>query len=102
MGNGGNQQTQQSNGGNQQTQQYKPSSEEQPVAYTGKHIPNMATGLLAKIIDCVADCKSDCGMFSVNAVYFDGVLDLNFPCLDKCMEGKEQLCSNVAMCQSKC
>jgi len=119
---GSNQQTQQSSGGNTQTQYssgnkqqtqsttdtsaveevFTPSEADQPVAYTGKHVPNMSSDLLTKVIDCVSGCNADCTMFSVNTVYFDGVLDLNFPCLEKCMADKETLCSNVAMCQSKC
>jgi len=113
---GGNQQTQQNNGGNQQqTQQstnqgsqetkqdvFTPSEAEMPVAYSGNHIPKISSDLLTKVTECIADCDSDCTMFSVNTIYFDGLLDLNFPCLEKCMEDKQILCANVAMCQSKC
>merc|ERR1712151_670794 len=113
---GGKQQTQQSGGGNQQqTQQntnqgsqqtvqdvFTPSADQMPVAYSGKHVPNISNDLLTKVTECIADCNSDCTMYSVNTVYFDGVLDLNFPCLEKCMADKQTLCANIAMCQSKC
>lgn len=81
---------------------FKPAKEDEPVPYTGKHVPQISSDLLTFAIDCVADCDSGCTMFSVNTVYFDGVLDLNFKCLEKCMADKQSLCSNVALCQSKC
>jgi len=81
---------------------FTPSDEDMPVAYSGKHVPQISTDLLTFTVDCIADCDSDCTMFSVNTVYFDGVLDLNFKCLEKCMADKQILCANVALCQSKC
>merc|ERR1711862_192152 len=79
-----------------------PSNLEEPVLYTGSSVPKVSYDTIDLVSNCIADCSSDCGMFSVNSVFFDGVLDINFSCIENCMDGKQTLCSNVQSCQTKC
>ena len=72
-----------------------------PILYTGKHsIGN--PDLIKKVIDCVTNCSADCGMYAVNNIFFDGVLNVDFTCIESCMDEKAMNCSNIKSCQVKC
>ena len=74
-----------------------------PILYTGEHpLESVDDDLVKKVTRCITDCSSDCGMYAANSVFFDGVLNVDFTCIESCIDGKTMSCSNIGSCQVKC
>merc|ERR1719221_1528773 len=88
---------------NQFQQANKPADVQDPILVTdSKYSPSVGGNIADLTVQCVGDCTTDCAMFSANNNYFDGVLDMDYKCVTKCMDGKNDICANLKLCQNKC
>lgn len=69
---------------------------------TKASLPKISNTHLALVVECVASCGSFCSMFSSNDVRFDGVLHMEYECIDTCLNSKPQFCVSVTACQTYC
>jgi len=88
---------------NQFQQANKPADVQDPILVTdSKYSPSVGGNIADLTVQCVGDCTTDCAMFSANKNYFDGVLEMDYQCVTKCMDGKNDICANLKLCQNKC